>query len=404
MGNGVHYISDQNDEAALLAVFQALANASEFCVVPQREHTNTHEHIALAGQAVTASTKTNSYRTAHIQCLTAGSSGSTKRVRRTQASWLASIESNQRQFELNTSDSYALLGKLSHSLPLYAAIEAAHIGADIHCLASSHPNAQLRAINRLGTSVIYATPSQLKLLCRAGENSMLNPPAVRYVFSGGGKLDAQTRKSLLITFPGALVFEFYGSAETSFITMSDKNTPIDSVGKLYSNVHIRFTDANGNSAINEGEIWVKSPYLFEGYIGNDAHDATWCDGYVSVGEIGTMDATGNLYLIGRKSRMTKVLDVKVFPEAIEAFLLTQSEVNNCAVVPAPDNKRGAILIAIIEAQYSKALEHTLLLRLRKHFGETVAPRTLLFTEQLPLLESGKPDLHAISNKVENECR
>ncbi len=146
----------------------------------------------------------------------------------------------------------------------------------------------------------------------------------------------------------------------------------------------------------DGEIWVKSPYLFEGYVGDDPGGARWLDGWLSVGEMGEM-RDGYLYLSGRAGRMVTVADQNVFPEEVEQFLLTLPGVRRVAVVPRPDALRGHHLVAVVQGD--AAQEAGILAAARRHLGALKAPKVLIWREDWPELASGKTDLLAIAAEV-----
>ena len=220
------------------------------------------------------------------------------------------------------------------------------------------------------------------------EASSAPVPGLRLIVTGGSKLDPATRARLALRFPGAGVREFYGAAETSFITLSDDDTPEGSVGPPYPGVDI---DLRGPAGARE--VWVRSPYLFAGYAG-DAGSARWQDGWLTVGEIGEM-RDGFLFLSGRAGRMVTVADQNVFPEEIEAFLLTQPGVTQAAVLPRADALRGHVLEAVVMGGDAAAL----LSACRRRLGPLKTPRRVLQVGDWPLLASGKTDLAALQGIV-----
>jgi long-chain acyl-CoA synthetase len=314
-----------------------------------------------------------------IETLTGGSSGVPRRIRRTQASWIASFAVNARLFGIGPGVRVAVLGRLIHSLSLYGAIEALYLGAELHLLDEARPDRQRAALGARRVAVVYATPAQLRLLVEAG-GALL--PDLTLVIVGGSKLDPRLRADLGHMAPVAALREFYGAAEASFITLAGPETPEGSVGAAYPGVQIR---------VEGCEIWVKSPYLFEGYA-SDPGSARWQDGWLSVGEMGEMRG-GHLYLHGRAGRMVKVADQAVFPEEIEAFLLAQPGVTRAAVVPRPDALRGLHLVGFVMGD--PAQEAALLGALRARFGTLKAPKALIWLQDWPMLPSGKTDLGAL---------
>ncbi len=310
-----------------------------------------------------------------FETLTSGSSGQPRRIVRSMASWTASFSVNAALFGIGPGVRVGVLGRLVHSLSLYAAVEAGHLGAELHMLAALRPDRQRRALAARAIEVLYATPAQLRLMVEAGGPSL----GLRLVVVGGSKLDQTLRAGVLAMAPGAVVREFYGAAEASFITLSGPDCPDGSVGRPYPGVEI---------AVDAGEIWVRSPYLFQGYAGGDPGSARWQDGWLSVGEMGRLDA-GFLYIHGRAGRMVTVADQNVFPEEIEAFLQGIAGIVRAAVLARPDALRGVHLVAVIAGT---AAESAVLAACRAQFGALKAPRAVHYVQDWPVLASGKTDL------------
>ena len=308
-----------------------------------------------------------------FETLTSGSTGKPRRIRRTQASWTASFAVNARLFGIGPGVRVAVLGGLEQSLALYGALEGLHLGASVHLLGGLRPDRQVAALQ--GADVVYATPAQLRFL-RGG------PLAVRLILVGGSKLDARLRADLAVLCPAAEVREFYGAAEASFITLADADTPEGSVGRAYPGVSLD---------VRDGEVWVQSPYLFEGYA-SDAGSARWDDGWLTVGEMGRLQ-DGFLYLQGRKGRMVTVADQNVFPEEIEAMMEAMPGITRAAVLARPDAARGHVLYAV--AMGDRGAEAVVLAALRAALGPLKAPRRIVWRADWPVTASGKTDLAAL---------
>lgn len=327
----------------------------------------------------------------------AGSTGAPKTIRRSPASWVASCDVTRRQFGIGPNAPYAVLGAITHSLTLYAVLEALHIGCDLSVLTGLKPRSQARALKQAGAQVLYATPTQLRLLTAATTEPV---PGVRWIFCGGGTLDPQTRAQVSQMFPTATLHEFFGASETSFMTISDAETPSGSVGRAYPGVDLQVRDAQDRDTRDIGEIWVKSPYLFDGYVDGDSPDTRWKNGYLSIGEMGRLDDAGNLTILGRKSRMVTVSDQNVFPEAIEAQMRAVPGVGHCAAIAVRDARRGHVIIGVLEGQQDDALAARVRTHCRATLGAQKTPRRILFVDRMPLLTAGKPDLIALGHQLE----
>lgn len=322
-------------------------------------------------------------------CESAGSSGTPKLIRRTPTSWRASFAVNEEKFAITPQDNYAVLGHLGHSLSFYATLEAMHIGTGLAFLARLSPKQQARALRGHEITTLYATPSQLRLIVRTDPETF---PKVTKIFFGGGKMDKGLRTLLMTRFPEATLTEFFGASETSFVSISDDQTPEGSVGSPYPGVKLRIGDGLG--AGKTGEIWVKSPYLFDGYEAGDSPLTVWRDGYLSIGELGWRDEAGHLYLQGRRSRMVTVADQNVFPEAIETLLLSQPGVEAAAVITPNDPLRGAQIVAAIVGQPDIP---KLRQACRAELGSSAVPRKIWELSEMPMLPAGKPDLKKLES-------
>ncbi|WP_319826159.1 fatty acid--CoA ligase family protein [Thalassovita sp.] len=332
-------------------------------------------------------------------CESSGSTGGAKTVRRRPESWIRSFDLNARCFGLGASDTYATFGNLGHSLTLFASLEALHQGADLLSLHGMLPKTQARQIAAARVSVLYATPTQLRLLVGGAQSAEVRElAAVRRVFAGGGKLDGQLRAQLAQLCPRAEIREFFGASETSFVTISEADTPEGSVGRAYPGVTIRIGD--GAAAGQTGEIWVASPYLFDGYASGKAAETRRDGDFLSIGEMGCLDAAGNLFLRGRVSRMVTVADVNVFPEEIERAVMQMPEVSLCAVLALPDSSRGHRIACFIQARDDGGLAARIRQHCRKVLGASSVPRRIEFMSELPMLPAGKPDLQMLQRMLE----
>lgn len=400
--NGLLFIVDTPSAVALTSLRKTMdANGGtqsgywqcEFCVVP------SHAIHAVRPRGVGSSCPLEdeiavSNSEHYFQCMSSGTSGKPKQVRRTHESWLASFAQNALRANITSNDSYAIVGKLSHSLALYAALEAANIGADIHALSELRPDHQVQALQALASTILYATPTQLRLLAKQAVRLNISDFKLRHIFSGGGKLDKRTVDMLTRVFPDTSIQEFYGATETSFISFSDTQTPTGSVGKAYPGVQLRIENIQEQEGRTLGEIHVKSPYLFSGYVGKHEHAAQWHDGFISLGEMGFVDDNGYLFLAGRVSRRINIADQLVYPEEIESVINEHPAVHASAVIAIADEERGQVLVALVEAENDPGMEQALLLKLRQRVGSLKAPRKIISVDQLPLLASGKTDLLA----------
>jgi bile acid-coenzyme A ligase len=138
-----------------------------------------------------------------------------------------------------------------------------------------------------------------------------------------------------------------------------------------------------------GEVWLRSlrdspTYR---YIGADARVRE--GGWESLGDMGRLDDEGYLYLGDRSSDMILSGGANIYPAEIESVLQEHPSVASCAVIGLPDEDRGNVVHAIVEADPSVVSTDELAGWLSGRLVAYKVPRTWEFTH-LPLRDdSGK---------------
>ncbi len=333
-----------------------------------------------------------------IETSTSGSTGPAPKIlRRSIASWEASFAVNRARFSYHSEDIFAHFGAPKASIGLYTLFEAVRAQAGL----------VLNAADLAAATILHATPTQLRQFLARARSPL---PRLRLILAGGGALDAATRSALQSLAPQAQIHAYFGAAETSFITMTEADTPEGSVGRPYPNVELALLPLAGqdpDKSSNFGEIAVASPYLFDGYLaGTDplTRTAPLPSGArgLAFGEVGRRDGQGNLWLLGRVNRMFTVADQNLFPEALEAWLMAQEGVLHAAILPRPDALREAVPVGFYCVKSEACADpDALLAKARAEFGPLLAPRRLTEVCDWPLLPSGKTDLRALQNRPDD---
>ena len=333
--------------------------------------------------------------------LTSGSTGRPKAFQRSHGSWLTSYAACEDAFGLTPADRVAVPGSLSHSLHLFGALHALHMGARLDLSAGFRPRGILKTMRAAGTTVLYATPTQLDLLLRAARAGGLTFPDVRRVLLSGAKWHGSGDTAVDV-FPAARFHEFYGTSETSFIATRAADDPPASVGRPFPGVAIDIRNDAGRSLApgEPGLIHVSSAMLFDGYVLGGDPDTRREGGWLSVGDQGFVDDAGRLHLLGRRSRMLVCAGVNVFAEEIEAALLRHDRVAACAVFGRPDPLRGQRIVAAIRTKDGSVSPDVLRRHCQAFLDPIKVPRAFHLVEDWPLTAGGKADLVTLARRIE----
>jgi O-succinylbenzoic acid--CoA ligase len=148
-----------------------------------------------------------------------------------------------------------------------------------------------------------------------------------------------------------------------------------------------------------GRIRIAGPMLFDGYAGrSDLTADVLGDGWLTTPDVGEFDDDGLLTVLGRADDVVVTGGVNVPIASVEAVVRSLPGVAACAVVGRPDPEWGEVVCAVVEATGLDGSSLTLDL-VRDAVGSrhprAWAPRELILTDALPLLESGKVDRAAV---------
>lgn len=332
---------------------------------------------------------------------TSGSTGSPKGYARAHSSWLHGFVASEQMMSLTPEDVVAVPGPLSHSLHLYGAVQALHMGA---CVLTSNRFVPRRFVQMMSShkaSAVYVTPTQLHYVVAAAKGRLELPDLTRVLVSGA-KWTGQGRADLQVVAPSCEPIEFYGASELSFVSVKRgrDGLPEASVGLPLDDLTLDIRDKDGRSlpAGEPGCIWLDSPHVFSGYACG-ADDAFRRDGrFVTVGDHGWLDEAGNLYVAGRESRMIISAGVNIYPEECERLLEDLPEVAGAALVAVPDAVRGAVPVALVKAVDGQVIDgHAVLVQLKEAVGSAKAPRRVVVVDgDWPRTGSGKTDFAALA--------
>lgn len=331
---------------------------------------------------------------------TSGSTGTPKGYVRDHASWLNSFDLSNREFGMAQESRVVLAGQLTHSLHLYGAVCGLASGQEVVLSPRFDPRSLISKLQSAEAgAVLYATPTQIHFIAEAARRSG-KIPSVRRVLASGAKWRDSDRKALQEIFPNARLIEFYGASETSFITISDDvvHAPEGSVGRAPEGIEISIGEPEAPLAPGEpGAIWVKSALLFSRYLCGEDPQTLWRNGWLTFGDHGFMDTNGYLYLTGRANRMIITSGLNVYPEEVEAGLLSHPSVIAAVVVGLRDPVRGQRLEAAVQLKTPLVdAERALVGHCRSRLAAGKLPRRIHVLDEIPLTAGGKPDIQRVA--------
>ena len=189
------------------------------------------------------------------------------------------------------------------------------------------------------------------------------------------------------------IFEVYAGTESqsgTVITGTEWLAHRGSVGRPPRGTVV-VCDPEGNELPpgQEGEVWMRSLRDTPTYRYIGATARTRDGGWESLGDMGRFDADGYLYLGDRLQDMILTGGANVYPAEVEAALQEHPAVSSVAVIGLPDQDRGNIVHAIVEADPTVVSQEELLAFASERVARYKVPRSIEYTDQPLRNEAGK---------------
>ena len=250
---------------------------------------------------------------------------------------------------------------------------------------------QLRPTYFSAVPTIYAILHALPVTVRPDTSSL------RFGVCGAAPASADLLRNFEARYGFPLV-EGYGLSEG---TCGSTLNPLDglrkpgSVGLPFPGQRIAIADAYGGHlpAGATGEVLVQGPNVMRGYLGKPEETAkTVVDGWLHTGDIGRIDADGYLSIVGRLKEMIIRGGENIYPKEIEDVLHDFPGVLEAAVIGAPHETLGEMVVAYVAFRPDRKGSSD---ALNEHCAERLTrvkrPATILVADSLPKNAMGKID-------------
>lgn len=325
---------------------------------------------------------------------TSGTTARPKAFLRNRTSWRLSLDAGESVFGLDRSSHTLAPGPLVHGLTFYALAETLHAGACFHGMARF---AAAPAFDWLSGDItrLVAVPTMLEALAREAQAREATLPT-RQITTAGAALPEALLARLPGAFPHARITNYYGASELGFVSLAHHApdgagglaTHSRGVGRAFPGVEIEIRVADHPAPPGTlGTVFVKSPHPIEGYLFAPGETAfTRRDGWASVGDLGALDAAGNLTLAGRADGMVISGGYNIYPQEVAEVLAAAPGVSGAQVLGLPDAYLGARLVGVVSGAASGA---ALAAFCAAHLPRYKVPRAFFALDDWPLTASGK---------------
>ena len=217
--------------------------------------------------------------------------------------------------------------------------------------------------------------------------------------SGGAALSSETEEFLKRI--GYAVVQGYGMTETaSLISLNHPFRATEgSIGKILPGREFRLAE--------DGEILVRGENVASGYWEGGAlrQGVRDKENWLRTGDIGELDAEGNLRFKGRKKNVIVTpAGLNVYPEDVEAALRKEAGVRDCVVISSPQGENAEPFAVVLMDGVAESAGHDLREAIEKANASLAeyqrVRRWLVWPEpDFPRTPTGKPRLSSIASRA-----
>ncbi|MEB3980689.1 AMP-binding protein [Mycobacterium sp. 663a-19] len=220
-----------------------------------------------------------------------------------------------------------------------------------------------------------------------------NPlPSLQVVISSGDRLDPGLARRFMDAY-GDILYNGYGSTEVGIGALATptelRNAP-ETVGRPVAGCPVRIFDKNDRPVGPRvtGRIFVGGELGAKGYVGGGSKAVI--DGMTSTGDMGYLDNSGRLYIVGREDDMIVSGGENVYPRALENALADHPDVAETAVIGVADEQFGRRLAAFVVPRPQRDIDEA---GLREYLKGKVSrfeqPRDIHVVDGIPRNPAGK---------------
>ncbi len=234
-------------------------------------------------------------------------------------------------------------------------------GATLVLMERFDPVSTLEIIATEQISVLAGPPTMWSALSQIPSVDREAFCTLRLAVSGAAALPDRVANDMTQLF-GLRVYEGYGLTEASpSVTVAfDDDTPVGSIGRPLPGLEVRLVDSDGDDVYvgDPGEIWVRGPNVFSGYL-NDPEataKALDSDGWLHTGDVALVDDNGFVFIVDRVIDLVIVSGFNVYPAEVERVLLGHTSVAEAAVIGVDHPHSGEAVKAFVVPEAGHAVE------------------------------------------------
>ena len=335
---------------------------------------------------------------------TSGTTGRPKGVPRTHKNHAAGALAHALQCGYAWGERTLGVMPLYHTMGIHALTSMVAVNGCFVCQPDWSPAGALALIEAERISALYLIPTLYYDLVHAPGMARADVASVTKLAYAGAPMLAPLTKACARVFRPRVFVNHYGSTEIyTFSVRPDVHEKPGCAGRPGVNAALRVVTASTDRRVSHDEAVPKgekgeiiaslaSDEAFAGYWNRpDADAKALRDGWYFTGDMGWVDADGELWVAGRVDDMIISGGENIHPVEVEDVLARHAGVRDVAVIGEPDPRWGERVVAFVVPAAPGLTDGALDAHCRAaaDFADFKRPRRVVFVREIPKTASGK---------------
>lgn len=242
-----------------------------------------------------------------------------------------------------------------------------------------NPKGYFDRIGEEDVTLTSVVPTMLVKILEADPTAAI-PACLRAMLVGGASASPALLKKA--RGRGIPILTTYGMTETA------SNVAVTPFAERFHAVGSGRANRDAEIRIEEGRILVRGPMRMTGYWGEKPLDP---DAWFDTGDLGHLDAEGNLHVEARRSDLILSGGMNVAPVEVEAALEGLPGIRQALVLGRADPVWGEVVTALLVAEDEPLTDDAVVKGLRPILAQHKSPRRVAWVGAIPTKPGGKPD-------------
>ena len=316
----------------------------------------------------------------------------------------AVFEDEASVWQFDPNDLHMVCSPMYHTVSVRFSTGTLLSGGSLAILSRFDASAALDVLRRLRPTTAFLVPTHLQRILQSPELGDVEQfDSLRFLAHAGAPCPPSVKRSTMARVRPGEVWEFYGSTEGQFTVCGPDEwlSHPGTVGRARPGRRLSLeplADVDDHDD-GSGTIWCDMPDFarFSYWGDNAATQRAWHGSACSVGDLGTLDDDGYLYLSGRRHDLIITGGVNVYPAEVEAVLAAVPGVHQLAVFGLPDPDWGQRVCVAYVADES--VSEDTLRAAAAQLAPYKRPKAFFATDGLPHTATGKLMRRAVAGQL-----